>query len=119
MSALLNTYRKSISILFLFSQLFLVSLTAIHYHTVEIQNGNYTVKNQGNLNAAFSFHSTDGLALICSVQQFSNSIYNLSYANYTANQFIFKNAIRTTYLFGDLKKENYNQNSLRAPPFSS
>jgi hypothetical protein len=119
MKLTLNIYRKSSATFFLFAQLFLISLTTFHFHNIDIKAGNFSFKGFEEPSAAIPFDSLDGAALNCSVQQFSSSIYNLSYSDYCICLFQNSSYFNPPNISEKTQLEYFNSNNLRAPPFSS
>ncbi|HVO75240.1 MAG TPA: hypothetical protein VMT35_14515 [Ignavibacteriaceae bacterium] len=114
-----NKYRKSSAALFLSAQIFLISLTTFHFHNIDIKAGNFSFKGFQELPAAIPIDSPDDTAYNCSVQQFSTSIYNLSFSDYYICLFQNNTYFDLSYISEKPQQEYFNSNYLRAPPFSS
>jgi len=117
MKLTLYKYRRNFSYLFLSAYLFFLALTILHYHHINIQNGNFKVER--HLDDQIQSHPDKLLEIYgeCLVLHFSSTIDNISYIPYIN----IKKLDNKTYLHFKYpnkipKQEIGWENHLRAPP---
>ncbi len=109
-------YRRKYAALLLFSYLFLLSLTVLHYHHVNLDKGDVRVELDGG-GGTSPFAKIIDLTHECTVQQFANTVLNYSFTgvfnvieNRGGQEFLFDEPTRIPI------KSYFNSNALRAPP---
>ncbi len=115
----ISKYRKYMTATFLASYVFFIGLTIVHYHHINIQNGNYKLL----ANNSSSKNLFDGLVDVtheCTVQQIANTILDF---NFTADFNIIKEKSDFDILNNEIVKLPSNildsSNPHRAPPIST
>ena len=121
MFKVLVKYRKRYITALLLPYLFLVGLSILHYHHVDIQLGNYKIERHVNEGTANPLDSRDDLTHECVIMQFARTVLNYSFSSTLS---FIKNTGEENFqlvkVFSFSFKLHYNSNPHRAPPsFSS
>lgn len=110
-------HKKSFTYLFLISYTFLISLTVLHYHHVDIQENDFIITQANNYNDSGPFDKLIDLTHSCPILQFASTI--LSYNHVTHFSSIF-NIGEQDFTPCETKHciipFTYKNNPLRAPP---
>ncbi len=116
MKTRISKYQKYISAIFLASYILFIGITIIHYHHIDIQNGNFRFID----NDEFQVNLFDKLVDItheCTIQQFANTILDF---NFKADLNLIKDNSKFDFINSEvIELPNYsihNSNPLRAPP---
>ncbi len=115
----LDKYRRQYSTALLLPYLFLVGLSILHYHNIDIQNGNYKLAKQVNDGKPNPLDPRDDLTHECTIMQFASTVLNYSFSSVLS---FIKNTgeenlpsiSKITFTF----EPHYNSNPHRAPPYS-
>ena len=110
-------YRKKYAALMLFSYLFLVTLSILHYHHVDIQEGNYYFISNTQNGGSGPFDKLIDGTHECTIQQFASTVLDYDYI-FTPLQ--INNAgeeeFKVNKIIFHQVKPYYQSKRLRAPP---
>ncbi len=113
----LEKYRRLYTAALLAPYLFLVGLSILHYHNIDIQNGNYKLVNQVNEGSANPLDPREDLTHNCTIMQFAGTllVYNFSsvlgFIKNSGEEYL-PSIAKITFIF----VPHYNSNPHRAPP---
>ena len=117
MFKLLYKYRNKYTAALLLPYLFLVGLSILHYHNVDIQIGNYKLVNQTNDGTTNPLDPREDLTHECTIMQFATTVLNFNFSsvlsfikNSGVENISFTTETNYTYV------THFNSNPHRAPP---
>ncbi len=112
----INKYRRKLAAIFLIAYIFFIGLTVIHYHHIDLQNGNFKIVNNDG-DESNPFDKIIDLTHECTVQQFANTVINYNFfpAISLINNTSFQDFSNDEILIFP-SNLHYNSNPLRAPP---
>ena len=110
-------YKKSSSCLLLLAYSFLVVLSILHYHSINVGDDNYQYTNHSEKQSGTPIDEVVGLDSECIVTHFTSTISNL---NYFLEIFCGVDEIKICFSLNPSDKLyyliSYENNPLRAPP---
>lgn len=112
-----HKYRKQYAVTMLFAYLFLVSLTVLHYHHIDIQEGNFKIETGCADTTTNPFDKEVDLTHECTVQVVAHSVWDFNF-NTTFNFVIVIGEQQFTIneIVQSPSNPHFKNNPLRAPP---